>query len=323
MPVRTVLTIGNFDGVHLGHQALVERARAIADDGSGTGRVVAIAFHPHPVTVLAPRRATPPLSTLTQRAASLHQAGVDEVVRLEPTPGLLNLTPRQFVDRLVTDFRPSAIVEGKDFRFGHRRAGDVETLRELGKERGFEVHVIEPVTVALTDQTVVTASSTITRWLLGNGRVRDAACVLGRSYELAGTVVRGDRRGRDLGFPTANLRINSLAPGDGVYAAHAMLPGGRVYPAAVHVGPAATFDKAERSVEAHVIGWPGPKEEGGPEYGWGLSLVMVAWLRGQVRFDSPSDLVDQMRRDVARAREIAWRDGPSRARAGTLQEADA
>jgi riboflavin kinase/FMN adenylyltransferase len=323
MPERTVLTIGNFDGVHLGHRALVERARAIADEGSAPGRVVAIAFHPHPVTVLAPKRATPPLSTFAQRSAWLREAGADEVIRLEPTPGLLKLTPEQFVDRLVTDYRPGAIVEGEDFRFGHRRAGNIGTLRELGQKRRFDVHVIEPVTVALTDQTIVTASSTITRWLLTNGRVGDVARVLGRWYELSGTVVRGDQRGRDLGFPTANMRIDTLAPGDGVYAAHAIMPGGRVFPAAVHVGQAATFDKSERTVEAHIIGWGGPLNEGTPEYGWPLVLHMVSWLRGQVRFDSPGDLVDQMGRDVARAVEMARRDGPSGTACRTLQEADA
>jgi riboflavin kinase/FMN adenylyltransferase len=320
---RTVLTIGNFDGVHLGHRALVERARAIADEGDEPGRVVAIAFHPHPVTVLAPKRATPPLSTFAQRSLWLKQAGADEVVRLEPTPGLLKLTPEHFVDRLVTDYRPSAIVEGQDFRFGHRRAGDIGTLRELGEARRFDVHAIEPLTVALTDQTIVTASSSISRWLLTNGRVGDVARVLGRCYELAGAVVRGDRRGRDLGFPTANMRIDTLAPGDGVYAAHAIMPGGRVFPAAVHVGPAATFDKKERTVEAHIVGWGGPVPEGTAEYGWGLALHLVAWLREQVRFDSVDDLVDQMGRDVTRAVEMARRDGPSRTACGTLQEADA
>ena len=338
MPDRTVLTIGNFDGVHLGHRALIERARAVADAESGAGepgaggdrgarggrgRVVAIAFHPHPVTVLAPEKATAALTTFDQRSAWLIQAGADEVVRLEPTPGLLKLSPQQFVDRLVADYRPSAFVEGEDFRFGHHRAGDIATLRELGLTRGFDLHTIDPVIVALTDQTVVTASSSFTRWLLSNGRVRDVAAILGRWYELTGTVVRGDQRGRELGFPTANLRIDTLAPGDGVYAAHAIMPGGRIFPSAVHVGPAATFDKAERTVEAHIIGWRGSVAEGTPEYGWPLVLHLVSWLRGQVRFDSAGDLVDQMGRDVARAEELARRDGPAPAVNGTLQEADA
>lgn len=321
MPARTVLTIGNFDGVHLGHRALIARARELADAEAGTGRVVALTFHPHPVTVLAPERAGPALTTFDRRVMALREAGADEIVRLEPTTQLLGSSPEAFIARLVEEYAPGAIVEGSDFRFGQARAGDVQTLLRLGKAMGFDVEIVEPVSVALSDQTIVTASSSIVRWLLQHGRIRDATRVLGRPYELAGNVIRGDRRGREIGFPTANLRFETLAPGDGVYAAQAALPGGRLYPAAVHVGPRATFDLPERTVEAHIMRWPGPLAEGTPEYEWPLVLLFYGWLRGQAKFESVETLVEQMGRDVGRAKEMLDRRALEHVR--TFEEAGA
>lgn len=302
MRQRSVVTIGNFDGVHLGHREIVHRARAIAD--AEAARVVALAFDPHPATRLAPDDAPPALSSFAQRELWLRTAGVDEVVRLEPTPELLALSPEAFVQRVVDDLAPIAFVEGPDFHFGRGRAGSIETLRELGPGHAFDVHTIDPVSIALTDQTVVTASSTIARWLIANGRVRDASRVLGRHHELTGVVERGDQRGRTLGFPTANLSTTSMVPADGVYAALAYLPAGRMFPAAVHVGPRATFNDERSTVEAHAIGWIGPVPEGTPEYGWPLVIHLVAWLRGQAKFDGADALVEQIRLDVERACDI-------------------
>jgi riboflavin kinase/FMN adenylyltransferase len=192
---------------------------------------------------------------------------------------------------------------------------------------GFTVEVVPPVEVALTDHQCVPARSTIVRWLLSNGRVRDAAVVLGRPYELEGTVVRGDRRGRTIGFPTANLEVPTLIPADGVYAAIATLPDGRRLGAAVSIGSKPTFGTHARAVEAFLL-QPGTESrawkpiEGLPEYGWTLRLSMLAWVREQVKFDSLDSLLAQMERDCRRCLEIAAGEGAvsSGARAIRAQE---
>ena len=307
MPGPTVVTIGNFDGVHLGHGALVRRARAIADaaaTGGARPRVVALAFYPHPASVLAPGREPTVVSTLEQRSRWLREVGADEVLGLDPSREMLGRTPEEFVRWVVDRFAPIAMVEGTDFHFGKGRAGSVRTLADLGARFGFTVEVVAPVEVALTDQTIVTASSSITRWLLDHGRVRDAMAVLGRPYALAGTVVRGDQRGRTIGFPTANVETVQAIPADGVYAGFAILPDGRRRAAAVHVGPRATFDCVKRTVEAYILDWAGPIAEGAPEYGWPITVEFTGWLRGQARFDSVGALVAQMHRDVARTRAL-------------------
>jgi riboflavin kinase/FMN adenylyltransferase len=216
---RTALTIGNFDGVHIGHAALVHRARGEVGEG---GRVVALAFDPHPAAVLAPGREPPRLTTFEQRSALLRAIGADEVVRLDPASGVLGQEAAAFLRHLAEWFAPTAIVEGPDFRFGRGRVGDVGLLQEQGRRLGFAVHTVAPVEVALTDQSIVRASSSVVRWLLSHGRVRDAAFVLGRSYELTGEVVPGDRRGRTIGVPTANLAAEQTLP-----ARHAARRGGR------------------------------------------------------------------------------------------------
>lgn len=208
------------------------------------------------------------------------------------------------MDYLLDRYVPRAIVEGADFRFGRGRTGDVSLLESLGRRKGFQVAAVEPVTVALTDLTVVTASSTITRWLLLHGRVADAACVLGRHYAIRGVVERGDRRGRTIGYPTANIASPCLAPGNGVYAGVATLPDSRVFPAAVSVGSKPTFPGADLAVEAFLLDAPrdGPRIAGLPEYGWRIDLTFHSWIRDQVRFADVDSLVAQLDRDCARAR---------------------
>lgn len=313
---RTVVTIGTFDGVHVGHAALVHQARRIADATADGTRVVAMAFDPHPMTVLAPDRAPARLTSFEHRAELLGAAGADEVVRLEPTGNLLALSPEEFIDAVVKDLNPVAVVEGPDFHFGRGRAGSVETLRELGQRKGFDVHVVPPVEVVLTDTTVARASSTLTRWLLAHGRVRDAAAVLGRPYEMRGVVERGDQRGRAIGFPTANLASESVAPGDGVYGGVATLEDGRTFLAAISVGDKPTFGGTGRVVEAYFL--PETEEPGAvgtlrewspipglPEYGWSVRLRFDHWIRDQVKFDSVEELLEQMARDCDRVRAMA------------------
>jgi riboflavin kinase/FMN adenylyltransferase len=308
-PPRTVVTIGNFDGVHLGHAALVRRARAIADAAGRSTRVVVMSFDPHPLTVLRPGAAPARLTTFERRCVLLGALGADECIRLEPTGALLGESAEEFITRVATELKPVAVVEGPDFRFGRGRAGDVAFLREAGKKLGFTMEVVSPpVEVVLDDHTVITASSTMARWLIERGRVRDAAAVFGRAYEMTGTVRQGDRRGRTIGFPTANLDAPCLAPADGVYAGLAHLPEGRAVPAAISVGTKPTFGEHARTVEAYLLRDDGSKAwtpiPGLPEYGWPLRLEFRHWLRDQLAFAGLGPLLDQMTKDIARTREL-------------------
>ncbi len=300
---RTVLTIGNFDGVHAGHIALLERARAIADAHADRPRVVALAFSPHPLSVLAPGREPATLTTFATRERLLLAEGADAVMRLDPTSGLLERTAEEFVETLVRDFAPVAIVEGADFHFGKARRGNIDTLRALGERHAFSVEVVPPVTVRIADSREVPASSTLARWMITHGRVADADAVLTRPYFITGEVVRGARRGRELGVPTANISTPCLPPGEGVYAGRATLPDGSVFPAAVSVGTNPTFGEHQLSVEAHILDWAGFPDES-HEYGWPIELSFDAWLRDQLRFESIDSLKDQMWRDIDRARAI-------------------
>jgi riboflavin kinase/FMN adenylyltransferase len=309
MSRATAITIGNFDGVHAGHAALVRRCREFVGP---SGRVVVLAFDPHPQTLLRPDSAPARIMPFERRSELLKELGADEIERLTPTRELLSLTAEEFVERKVALYAPGAIVEGGDFRFGKGRAGDVGTLAELGRRFAFEAIVVRPVDVALSDHQLVTASSTIIRWLLARGRAADAARVLGRPHEIAGTVIRGDRLGRTIGFPTANLLTEDLVPADGIYAALAEIPGLGSIPTALSIGTRPTFEGEDRRVEAYVLP-TGPRNEtasgswsvlpGLPEYGWTLRLRVVAWIRDQVKFDSIGALVEQIERDCERVRE--------------------
>jgi riboflavin kinase/FMN adenylyltransferase len=300
---RTVLTIGNFDGVHAGHVALLRRANAIATSHPDSPRVVALAFSPHPLSVLAPGRQPATLTTFETRERLLLASGADEVVRLDPTGGLLEQAPEEFIESLVRDFAPVAIVEGPDFHFGKARRGNIDTLRALGERHSFDVHVVDGVRVRLSDSRDVPASSTLARWMIIHGRVADAASVLTRPYFITGEVVRGARRGRELGVPTANISTSCLPPGEGVYAGRATLPDSSVFPAAISVGTNPTFGENRLSVEAHILDWTGFHDDA-REYGWPIELTFDAWLRDQLRFESIDALKGQMWRDIERARDI-------------------
>ncbi len=315
-PRAAVLTIGTFDGVHVGHRALLERARKLAAPAGGraSARVVALAFDPNPLEVLSPAGAPARLTTWAQRDRLLRGAGADEVVRLDPTPALLALSPEGFVDQLESQYRPVAVVEGADFRFGAKRAGDVALLRSLGAARGFSVDVVGQVECALNDHTIAPARSSVIRWLIANGRVSDAARLLGRPYAMAGTVRRGDQRGRTIGYPTVNVESPCLAPADGVYAGRARLPDGRTLAAAISVGTKPTFGPHARAVEAFVmearVGENGRTPAKAdlsalPDYGWEMELEFLAFVRDQVRFDTLDELLGQMGRDCAACLSIA------------------
>ncbi len=299
------VSIGNFDGVHLGHRALVARARQLAGTG---GRVVVLVFDPHPASVLRPGREPARLTTFAQREELLRLAGADVVERLVPDPRLLAMTPEEFIGSLCTRLRPSSFVEGADFRFGRGREGDVGVLRVLGERFGYSVSCVEPVTGVLMDQLVAPISSSMVRWLLSHGRVGDAAALLGRAYVLEGVVTRGDQLGRTIGFPTANIACEQMLPADGVYAARAVLPDGTVACAGLGIGVRPTVAGTARRAEAHILDDGSGRVRSAlgalPEYGWRLRLDVVGWLRDEVKFPGLDALRAQIARDMERARQF-------------------
>ena len=291
------ITIGNFDGVHVGHQALLSRARVLA---AGGGQVVAVTFDPHPAALLKPMSEPPIVQTLQERRECLVKYGADQVHVINTTKELLSMSAEQFVLWLRAEIAFDCIVEGTDFHFGKDRAGDIDTLRAIGLENNFQVHQVEPVEVALGDASRAVASSSLLRWLLQNGRVHDVATVMGRAYQLTGVVQKGDQRGRTLGWPTANISTGArLLPSDGIYAGIATLPTGARKRAAISIGTKPTFGSHARTVEAFLLDHKAPVDD----YGWTLTLEFSRWLRGQERFDGVDALLEQMARDTQRTRQ--------------------
>jgi riboflavin kinase/FMN adenylyltransferase len=298
-----VVTVGNFDGVHAGHRAvlsrLVERARA---EGA---RAVAVTFDPHPLQVLHPERAPELITGLDQRLELLAAVGVDAALVLPFTHELAQWTPEEFVIRVLVDaLHARAVVVGRDSRFGRRNSGDVGTLRELGEQHGFAVEVVDDLAPAAGGRRW---SSSWVRELLAAGDVDAAAGVLGRPHRLTGEVVHGDHRGRELGYPTANLSPDSegLVPADGVYAGWLLrseLPADapdRLLPAAVSIGTNPTFAGTVRRVEAYVL-----DRTDLDLYGERVTLELVGRLRPTLRFDDVQALVDQMALDVEQCRQL-------------------
>ena len=294
---RTVVTIGNFDGVHLGHQHVVSRAREVAER-LGVDRVVAVTFHPHPIAVLRPEHAPPTLSEMDDRVVLLEKAGVDDVLVVPFTRDIAGWSPERFVeDILVGTLRAAAVVVGANFRFGSRAAGDVSTLRELGAVHGFEVEGIA------LDGGPQVWSSTYVRTCLAAGDVDGAAEALGRPVSVRGVVQRGDQRGRELGYPTANVPVLTTAvPADGVYAGwlRDLDATGEPMPAAISVGVNPTFaGERGRRVEAYVL-----DRDDLDLYGHDVEVVFVTRLRGMLRFESVDELLAAMHGDVEQAREV-------------------
>ena len=301
---RTVVVIGNFDGVHLGHRRVVSRARAIADERGLS--VVAVTFDPHPMAVLRPDHAPTTLTSIEERAALLGEAGADAVLALPFTHEVAGWSPEEFVDRILVGLlHAAAVVVGANFRFGHRAAGDVALLTEAGaaqpEGRDFTTEGIE------LDGGPMVWSSTYVRTCLAAGDVAGAAEALGRPVTVRGVVRRGDRRGRELGFPTANVPTggpgeqSAATPADGVYAGWLRrLDTGERYPAAISVGTNPTFDgHRERRVESYVL-----DRDDLELYDVAVEVEFVERLRGMVRFDSVEELVAQIKDDVARTREL-------------------
>jgi riboflavin kinase / FMN adenylyltransferase len=300
----TVVTLGNFDGVHRGHREVLTRVVREAADRDALP--VAVTFEPHPIAVLYPDRAPAAVMSLEQRLDALASVGVGAVLVIEFTREFAQQTPEEFVRGTFVDaLGACAVVVGKDTRFGVRNSGDVATLRELGTRHGFEVITLDDIGEAA--DAGARWSSTQLRAELLAGNVDHAAQILGRPHRVTGTVVHGDHRGRELGYPTANLSQDheGLVPADGVYAGWLVRLGlderapDRTLPAAVSVGTNPTFDGHQRRVEAYVLDRTDLEL-----YGERVAVEFVDHLRPTLRFQSIESLVEQMAQDVERCREI-------------------
>lgn len=287
------LTIGNFDGVHRGHAEIVRRLMERAAELS-TAAVV-FTFDPHPATILRPDRAPPPLTWTERKLDLLCRLGVDAVIAYPVDRAFLRMEARQFFDSVVRrrlDAR--ALVEGRNFFFGHNRAGNVDVLESYCRECGLPLDVVEPLAI---DGRVV--SSSRVRESVAAGDVEEARRMLGGPYRIRGVVAHGAGRGAEIGYPTANLEeVDTLLPAEGIYAGRAVTEE-RTWPAAVSVGPNPTFDEGALKVEAYLLDFSGSL------YGRRIEVDFLSRLRKIERFDSVGQLVAQMDRDVASTREIA------------------
>jgi riboflavin kinase/FMN adenylyltransferase len=286
-----VVAIGNFDGVHVGHRQLLELARERAE--ALGGQSVALSFDPHPAKVLAPKLAPPLICTPERKQELIAACGID-VLCLEPfNAAVAAQSADEFVaGTLVSDLGAREIVVGYDFTYGRGRTGNTQTLAEAGGKLDFAVSVVPQVTVH-----GLAASSTKIRELLLEGNVAGARLLLGRNFDVDGTVVRGAGRGKDLGFPTANIAVkNELLPRPGIYATRVSVNGGPWRAAATSLGTNPTFGGGALTLEAHLIHFQGNL------YGETVRVAFVAWLRGEERFASVEALIEQIHADVAHTR---------------------
>ncbi len=307
---RCVLTIGNFDGTHLGHRKIIAVASEAANDRNLP--LVALTFEPHPVAVLFPEKSHGVLTPLELKQALLSEAGIDSLFVVKSTDEVLGLSPEDFVVRFLSEaLEPVVVVEGGDFNFGAKRAGSIQTLRQLGQKHGFDVSVVAAESMELSCGKEVRVSSTLIRNLIESGQVTDAANGLGRSYRLIGTVVAGRGQGKHLGFPTANLDpLDQIIPAEAVYAGYVEIgdtveqvcKANAKIPAALSIGRAPTIvsDHAQL-IEAHIL-----MDDVPDLLGKKLAMDFVEKLRGQEKFESEEELAAQIGADCEEARKCLF-----------------
>jgi riboflavin kinase/FMN adenylyltransferase len=292
MSDTNVVVIGVFDGVHKGHQVLLNRAKEIADGRS----IIALTFDPHPTTVFAPDKAPTMLTTLADRVELLKIHNADQVAVIKFNEKFAAMSPEEFVQSvLVNQLHTSTVIVGQNFTYGHKAAGNVESLIQSGKEHDFTVDVQE-----LKEDTEVISSSRI-RALVVEGKVEKARELLSRPHRLDGVVIHGEKRGREIGYPTANLgKIEGQTiPADGVYAGW-LTVGINFWPAAISIGTNPTFEGARgRQVEAYAL-----DQQGLDLYDKNASIEFGWYLRPTLKFDSLEALLDQMKQDCEKAREL-------------------
>ncbi|MCB0045218.1 MAG: riboflavin biosynthesis protein RibF [Caldilineaceae bacterium] len=306
----TYVTIGNFDGLHRGHQALLTAMQELAAAHTPLAATALITFFPHPLTVLRPDTEINLLTTPQERLRLAGEQGIDIGVVQPFDREIAALTPREFVTRLIEHLGMVGLVTGPDFALGRNRTGDLAALAELGRELGYTLHIIRPIDVAGK-----AVRSSIIRQDLLEGDVEDAARLLGRAYHATGTVAPGDQRGRTIGIPTANIltRSDKLLPADGVYATLChILPDAdgtaspdawRTYYSVSNLGVRPTVGGRERRLETHLLDFPPPGESDNL-YGKTLRLEFIARLRGEKRFNGLDELLVQIQQDIKTTRAI-------------------
>lgn len=287
-----VVSLGNFDGVHIGHQAILRQL--IAEARSRQGTAIVLTFHPHPVAVLRPQTPLPLICSLREKLLSFRSLGVDKVVLQRFTPSFAQLSPEEFVRKFVVEtIGAEKMVVGHSVNFGRNRAGSATTLQQLGQAYGFGVEVVGPITA---DEAEV--SSTVVRALLSRGDMRAVTRALGRFYSVRGRVMKGFQRGRTIGFPTANLwpRAGLLLP-NGVYAVMVEVDG-QAIPGVANIGMNPTFGLERKILEAHLFDFASDI------YGRRITVNFVEHLRGEQKFPSIEDLKRQIQEDATRARVL-------------------
>ncbi|MBF0745645.1 bifunctional riboflavin kinase/FAD synthetase [Micrococcus yunnanensis] len=302
---RTVVTLGNFDGVHRGHREVLRRVVELAR--ARDALAVAVTFTPHPRAVHHPEVPHVDIISPEQRVVLLDEAGLDAVLLQRYTLEFADQSPEEFVrGMLVHGLHAAVVVVGHDVRFGRGNTGDVAEMVRLGARYGFEVEAVEEFPAEHGAEPERRCSSTWVREALAAGDVAQAAAVLGRHHVLAGEVVHGFARGRELGFPTANLEtdVQGMIPADGVYAGWVHDAHGGVWPAAISIGSNPTFEDVSRVVEAHVIDRHDERVEDFDLYGQHIEVEFVARLRGMVAYEGVEKLVAQITQDVDEARAI-------------------
>jgi riboflavin kinase/FMN adenylyltransferase len=302
-PEGTAVTIGVFDGVHLGHRHVIGELRRIAAELGSKSAVVT--FDQHPASVVRPDSAPQLLTDLEQRLELLASTGVDYALLVRFDEKRSKESAEDFVRRELVDcLQAKAVVVGADFHFGHGRKGDVALLRSMGEQHGFEVDGLELMASAAQGAQVV--SSTSIRAALARGDLEAANRLLGRHHEVRGVVQTGDKRGRELGFPTANVAVtaDTQLPADGIYAGWYVRPDGTELPAAISLGRRPTFydDQPYSLLEAHLLDFDGDL------YGEAARVRFVTWLRGEAKFGSLEALVAQIEADVAQTRNVLYAD---------------
>ena len=305
----SVLTIGNFDGVHKGHQLILAKAGNIADEKQTS--LIAMTFEPHPVAILYPEKTPGVLTTLEQKEDLLADYGVDYLVVLRDGTRMLNLSPKDFVDEfLMKNIHPSVVVEGNDFNFGANRSGNIDTLKQLGKEKGFDVAVVEPQKVKLNTGQIVKVSSTMIRYMLESGHVIDAAAVLGRTYRLVEKIIAGRGIGKELGYPTLNMnKPAQIIPAEGVYAGFVEVEdsfekiqkANKRLPAVFSIGQARTYGPDHPLLsEAHLLD---KNIEQDLADKW-MAMDFIQYIRSQHKFKSEKELADQIANDCETGKNI-------------------
>lgn len=311
-----VLTVGNFDGVHKGHQAIITQARQLADAESLP--LVAFTFDPPPLKFFRPDRILRTLTPLEMKISLLRRFKVDILLVVEPTEDFMNLSAQDYAKQIIVDaIGARHVVEGQTFSFGRHRSGTIVSLQRFGREFGYETHLVPACTISLDDTHSVAISSTLIRQQISTSRVDLAGPCLGRLYTLLGAVVRGRGQGRTLGFPTANIQMHSsdqLVPEDGVFAGYARFgddldqawASDKPYRAAVSIGRCETFPDSEWQIEAYLIDYP---ERGPSLLEKTILLSMVEKIRPQFRYDTPQALARAIEADCRDINKILQRKG--------------